>query len=220
MQIKKKKAIIFDMDNTLLRSKINFAQMRATAHRLLKEAGITADSRFPTSVMLQKAADDPRYTHALHTEIWAQINAIEAEGMEKAVLEPGVLPAMQRLSQNFTMMIFTNNLQKNVEGVLADFGLRPYFLQVAGRDKVKNLKPQPDGYLYLQSFCPGLSSNDFLAIGDASIDFEAAVACDMPFIAYNNSRQEDWSRFACQPLAFLHTWNEDACETIENILGI
>lgn len=220
MQANKKKAIIFDMDNTLLRSKINFAQMRATAHRLLTQAGIAADSRFPTSVMLQKAADDPRYTPALHTEIWAHINAIEAEGMEKAVLEPGVLPAMQRLSQNFTMMIFTNNLQKNVEGVLADFGLRPYFLQVAGRDKVKNLKPQPDGYLYLQSFCPGLTPKDFLAIGDASIDFEAALACDMAFVAYNNSRQEDWSRFACQPLAFLHTWDAAACETIENILGI
>ena len=60
MQANKKKAIIFDMDNTLLRSKINFAQMRATAHRLLTEAGIAADSRFPTSVMLHKAADDPR----------------------------------------------------------------------------------------------------------------------------------------------------------------
>jgi len=213
-----KQAIIFDMDNTLLRSAIDFPKMRKVTYDFLVKYGFSPEDNQPTSVMLQSAAKNPAYTPDLDAEIWAQINEIEKVGMENAVLEPGVVSSMSYLAQHFTLMIFTNNLQRNVTNVLAEFGLAPYFFAVAGRDKVANLKPKPDGYLYLLGLCPGLEAKKCLAVGDASIDLLAANAISMPFVAYNNSRPEDWSPYSPKPLAFLHQWDIDACKTIENIM--
>lgn len=213
-----KKIIIFDMDNTLLRSSIDFTEMKREVCRRLEQAGIEADTALPVAQIIQSSRSHPRYHPDIEASLWQLVNEVEAKGMEKAVLEPGIIPVLARLGQKAGLMLLSNNLHANLEWVLEEWSLDQYFLAIAGRDEVEELKPLPHGYLYLMSLYPQHSPADFLAIGDAAIDLLAAQAAGIPFVAYNNSRQEDWSSLSPKPLAYLENWGDAACSTIEDLL--
>lgn len=214
----KNKVIIFDMDNTIVRSKIDFGLMRSEVNRFLDEAGIEHEHNQPVSHILQSCQGHPAFSRELSAKIWARIGDIEAVGMENADLEPGADYALERLSQDITLMLLSNNRRSHMENALHKWGLAKYFAAIAGRDMVEEMKPKPHGYLYLRNLRKELALGDFLAVGDATIDIYGASEAGIPFVAYNGSRKEDWDSCLYSPIAYLEKWDEKACDILERQL--
>lgn len=85
-------------------------------------------------------------------------------------------------------------------------GIAPYLTFVAGRNSVPNLKPSPDGMLFVKSQYPTITLANTLTIGDAMIDAQAAEAAGIGFVAYNRSRMENWAEWNIVPLLQLTQW--------------
>ncbi|MEG1501112.1 MAG: hypothetical protein RR396_04075, partial [Clostridiales bacterium] len=82
----KEKAIVFDMDNTILSSHINFDLMKKGVCSLLLEAGFEIDSTMSVAAIIQAADAQKPLSPALRKIIWDKVDAVEALGMKDAVL--------------------------------------------------------------------------------------------------------------------------------------
>jgi len=211
--------LIFDLDNTLLRSAIDFSLMKREVCRLLRQACLTFDGSLPVSALIAAAAPPPQ----LAREIWQTVERIESCGMEAALLEPGVREALRLLWPAARLCLLTNNLLSAARRALAAFGIEDYFDLAAGRAEAGDepqvlgaLKPDPGGMLAICRAFPGVKK--WLAVGDAVIDAQAAEAAGIGFVAYNNSRAEDWQAHWIKPLACLKTWDGQSVRLIEQIL--
>ena len=213
----KNKLIIFDMDNTLIHSHLDFPLMKAETLRLLAEGGVEADENLWVAKMMAQAHTHPLMTEQLEAAIWQRLGEIELAGLAAAGPEPGVERVLARLEQEAYLAVLTNTLDEAACLTLDKLGLCGYFSVVAGRGRAPGMKPAPDGYLYLQGLHP--KARSCLAVGDAVIDLLAASAAGMPFVAYNRSRREDWPADPA-PNLFLQSWEDPAViEKLINVFG-
>ena len=81
----KDKLIIFDMDNTLLRSRIDFPKMRAAVYALLEAQGLAQYERGSTANTILAFTESQDYDPILAEEMWRQVACIENEGLEQSV---------------------------------------------------------------------------------------------------------------------------------------
>ena len=203
----KNKLIIFDMDNTLIHSHLNYPLMKAETVRLLAQGGIKVDESLWVAKIMAQAHQHPQMSEQLEEAIWQRLGEIEWEGLAEASPEPGVERVLACLAKEASLAVLTNNLDEAARLALEKLSLSGYFSQIAGRGRVARLKPDPDGYIYLRElhqearFC--------LAVGDAVIDLLAAYRAGLPFVAYNRSRREDWPKNPA-PQLFLQSWDEPA----------
>lgn len=210
----KDKLLIFDMDNTLLQSKIDFARMTSEVTSMLSNAGFAKYAGHSVATSLVNFAKSADYDEQLTDMIWQRVSEIEADGLYQAVLEPGVCEALAYLSEYAELSVLSNNRDAAVEENLERLGVSKYLSTICGRDSVPFLKPAPDGMLYVKSHYPEIILANTLTIGDAIIDAEAAAAAGIGFVSYNRSRAENWQKWGIEPLLTLHSWNEDACQQI------
>lgn len=210
----KDKLIIFDMDNTLLRSRIDFAQMRQSVYDLLDEQGLGKYKRPSTANTILAFSESPDYDPELAERMWSQVALIENAGLEQSALEPLAVEALSYLGQSCELAVLTNNTDYNLEDNLGRLGLLPYLSCVAGRDSVPRLKPAPDGLLWVAAHYPQIPLERIVTVGDAMNDAQAALACGITFAAYNNSRQEDWAEWDHQPVLQLTSWDRPSCDAL------
>lgn len=118
---KHKKVIIFDMDNTLLKSSIDFNEMRFEVCSVLKAAGIKPEDNQTVAHIIQSSRKAKNYTPQLEEALWQKVNEVEAKGMGKAVLEPGIVYALERLNKKAGLMLLSNNLHTNIKKVLKEW---------------------------------------------------------------------------------------------------
>lgn len=186
--MKRRKGIIFDMDNTLLQSHIDYAAMKRDTYELLVEQGMLASEmdldRHTTSTLIQFAEESGKMTDSLSNQIWEIVKEHEVKGMEGADLEPGVTELLDQLNSNYILTVLTNNSVEAAEKALREQNIRDYFELVVGRETTQTLKPSPEGVLYIVNHFPDLSREDWVSLGDAWIDGLAATRAGVSFISY------------------------------------
>ena len=210
----KDKLLIFDMDNTILRSHIDFSHMHRVIADFLREKGLHAYIRRSTSESIMAYEDSAQFDPALAAEMWRLVAEIEDKGMIGAELEPGMPEAFAYLSQFAEIAVLTNNTECNLDAHLGEMGILSYVGCTAGRESVPKLKPYADGMQWVMAHFPHVDSDQVLAIGDAVIDAVAAAGCPIKFVAYNRSRKENWDRSPYPPLLKLTTWNRESCDAL------
>lgn len=206
----KKKIIIFDMDNTIIESKIDFPLMYKDVHRFLREADIPFDDTIWISKVLTDLQNHPKMTSDLWDAIWKRINDIETEGLLAAVLEKNTQYILDNLKDKVRMAILTNNVHQAAIDILKKLDIYHYFEVVAGRGVVPALKPSPNGMLYVLDKAQVLIPAEAMSIGDAINDGLAATTAGIDFIAYNTSHIENWHKAPYTPLHYLRGWDEDS----------
>ncbi|WP_245583578.1 HAD family hydrolase [Paenibacillus assamensis] len=183
-----KRGIIFDMDNTLLQSKINFQAMKEETYAFLVEQCVLPEGlplqQYTTSTIIEEAIATNRMTAGLLQAMWEIPVKHEVEGMQGAVLEPGVTELLDKLHGSYHLAVVTNNSEKAANAALRDNGIIHYFDHVAGREHMQSLKPSPDGFIYILNRYPTTSGRDWLSIGDSWIDGKASERAGIEFIAY------------------------------------
>lgn len=192
--IRKIKGIIFDMDNTLLRSRIDFYAMKRAVFDLLV-AHKFYDENFDyrnhtTSQLIEEVRRSQDMTREFEKLIWDTVAQIEKKGMEGADLEPWVPEVLKDLRDRYNLVVFTNNAQVAAETALNDTGITQYFDRIVGREQVEALKPNPAGIHYILSQYRDIPADCWLSIGDSWIDGKASQDGGVHFITYRGDISE------------------------------
>ncbi|MCY7486911.1 HAD family hydrolase [Paenibacillus alvei] len=187
------KGIVFDMDNTILRSRIDFQAMKNETYQFLVSKEILPDGYsldyHTTSTIIEKAIQTNRMTEELLNEMWDIAKKHEVYGMQGADLEPGAVEVLSELKGRYHIAIVTNNSVEAAEIALRDNDIMEYFDFIIGREVMKALKPSPDGYLrVLDEFKH--SANEWLSVGDSWIDGKASISAGIRFIAYRSDKEK------------------------------
>ncbi len=206
----KSKLLIFDMDNTLIHSHIDFALMKSESCQLLRNFGLEPDENLPIAQILADFKRNLQLPPALEEQIWQVIGQIELDGLINASLEGDIMPILNTLKEQCHLLVLTNNLGTAAATALGKLGLKPYFEHIFGRGQVSELKPSPQGLAEIIRLYPQISKKQMAVIGDAAIDYQAAKGCGLKFIAYNGSRAEAWQDKGLKPDLELNTWS-NAC---------
>lgn len=205
------KGIIFDMDNTILRSNIDFAAMKRetfhflTSHQLVPE-DINLDQH-TTSMLIEKAASNEKMTDQLNHQIWDIVKKHEVAGMTDAGLEPGVVELLDELRDRYLLAIVTNNSVDAAEKALRDNKVRDAFDAVVGREMMKSLKPAPDGFYYILHKYEEIFADEWICVGDLWIDGKASIAAGISFVSCQGDH-EMMTRMGVEPAAEINDIRE------------
>ncbi|MBQ6842749.1 MAG: HAD hydrolase-like protein [Firmicutes bacterium] len=208
----KEKLIIFDMDNTVLSSRIDFPLMDAETRRILAEFGVAADPQLATSPQMNKLEAEGRISPACRTAVWQRVAEIEQQGMRLAEAEPGIDALLSQLQQQAHLVLITTTCEAFALESMRRLQLESYFEHIWGRESLSELKPAPGGLLQALAEYPQLTAADALMVGDGDTDFQAARAAKMKFVAYTGSRDINWPQGSADLL--LAAWDESAADQI------
>ena len=215
----KNKLIIFDMDNTILQSRIDFPKMKREVWRILDELGLPQFKCLSTADSIMHYTQSPHYDQHVAEMMWRRVGEIEDEGLLAAVMEPGATEALAYLQEHAELAVLTNNTDFNLDDNLGRLGILSYLSCVAGRDKVgRVLKPEPGGMEWVMAQYPQICRDNVITVGDAWNDAAAADAAGIGFVAYNRSRQERWDELGIKPLLRLTQWDRDSCDALLELM--
>lgn len=187
-------AIIFDMDNTLLQSKIDFFKMKKVVYDfLVREKLLSHDFSWTDKTPSQIIETGRKHAgfQQVEDEVWRLVAEVESEGMEYVALEPYASELLAQLKeQNKLVALLTNNAYGAAAKALTDLSVLHLFDYVAGREQMQELKPSPSGILHILDQVPPRPKEDWVMVGDSWIDGMAATRAGIPFIAYQASLPE------------------------------
>lgn len=177
--------IVFDFDNTIVHSRIDFAGIRRDLIALLRRAGHpdAVDDRLARlsigQIIEAGAAHDPR----VEEEAWRIVLDYETTGMESATVEPDAATALSGLrAAGFRLSVLTNNARPATLAALDLFDLRAAFDLVLTRDEVP-MKPEPAGILRAMATF-GVGPERTVMVGDSWLDGAAALRAAVPFVGF------------------------------------
>ena len=162
--------VVFDLDNTLVHSKIDFLGIRTAVIRRLLEVGAIdqapADPReraIPEWLELAAAFD-----RSLADELWLVVDQFEREGMLHGTVEHDARETLDRLAAaDFRLAVLTNNSLASAVAALDRFDLRAPLELVLARDLVPALKPSGAGVAQAHH---ALGGGPTTVVGDSYID--------------------------------------------------
>ncbi|MEK8127823.1 HAD family hydrolase [Paenibacillus filicis] len=179
--------IIFDMDNTLLQSRIDFAAMKRHIYEYLFGLQLLPGD-FPLSEHTSSTMLEQAKSSGLTAEMYAAAMDIATEhelrGMEGAGLERGALQVLEALHGRYTLVVVTNNSRPAALKALEITGVAAYFDLIAGREQMTALKPSSSGFSYVLEQFPQLPASNWLSVGDSWIDGAASAGAGIAFVSY------------------------------------
>ncbi|NEW06298.1 HAD-IA family hydrolase [Paenibacillus sp. SYP-B3998] len=183
----KGKGIMFDMDNTLLKSNIDFQAMKSEIASFLKNNGLVPNDfvcQPYTASMLIEYVKKKGVSHALFEEMMNIAVHHEVLGMESAGLEPGATELLKDFYAQFVLVIVTNNSYQAAKQALEQTRIIQYFDFIVGREQMEAMKPSPSGYHAAKQHFPHIK--EWISVGDSWIDGQASKEAGIPFISYGN----------------------------------
>lgn len=197
MKTKVIKAIVWDLDGTLIHFKIDFIRARREAIKILKKYGVPKNILTVKSSILENVSKSREYFQSNSTyeaqkitqiinEVDGKIIQVEYEAALQASHVDGIEEVLEFAEgKNLKQAIFTFNTHRNAEISLQKVNLMKYFELIVGRDNVENMKPHPDHLLLI---CKKLDvkPSEIIVIGDSSRDIEAALNVGAKSIAIKN----------------------------------
>jgi HAD superfamily hydrolase (TIGR01549 family) len=171
------RAIVFDMDGTLLDSLPVVTECyRNTVvwfggPELSSEDVIDAFAIGPAAAMLESLIGRP-----VGPEAVARYEVELAAAVTDVTVYPGVRDALEALAGHLPLGVFTAADTSAAELLLEATGLRSSVGPVIGSDRVEGHKPAPDGLVAVCAVL-GIAPHDVAYVGDGAVDIEVAHAC-------------------------------------------
>lgn len=178
------KAVIFDLDGTIVKFNIDFRSVRAEVRSFLITQGIPAsvlslneglfEMLKKTEIFLKNNGRMEREIEWLRGKALAIAEKFELEAAKTTSLLPGVTETLKTLKDmGLKMGICTVNSEKSVNYILKRFEIGEFFDAVTSRDKVKNVKPNVE---HLKTTLKALkvTAKEALVVGDSVADIKCA----------------------------------------------
>jgi phosphoglycolate phosphatase len=207
--------IIFDLDNTLVHSQIDFVGIRRDLGNLLLSAGAVdrpIATEGPQRRSIGQIIDigdeyDARHGTELGREMWRIVEEYERAGMHLASIEADSGTVLAELRQRgHALGVLTNNARTAALEALRKFGLLLYLDPVLGREDVPAMKPSPSG-LEVARTRLGPRVESLVMVGDSYLDGLAARDASCPFIAFR-PRPGEFEEHDVVPLATIRDLRE------------
>ena len=186
MSAVKGRAVIFDLDGTLIDSA---PDIHAAANRLMARHGLApfapAETRrfigsgVPHFIDCCLRARARAQDEALHAQMVTEFTDDYESAVTLTRAYPGVAAALAALARTgHALAICTNKPERPARAVLAHLGLDAHFPVVIGGDSLRLRKPDPAP---LHAAVEALGGGHVLYVGDSEIDAEAAARAGLPF---------------------------------------
>ncbi|WP_317890728.1 HAD family hydrolase [Paenibacillus arenilitoris] len=192
------KGIIFDMDNTLLRSSIDFGRMRNEIYAYLADHNMLEQDikleEHTSSTLIQYAQRRGSWNPQAEADVWDIAAKHELLGMENAGLEPGAKDLLRQLFGRYKMVIVTNNAYSAAITALTRNDIVDCFDLIIGREQMKRMKPAPDAVYPVLRAYPTISPDEWISVGDAWIDGRASQDAGIKFVSYRGDPEKMKSR--------------------------
>lgn len=196
------KAIVFDLDGTLVDSKIDYERMAGMIREVLSTAGISeqylTDRRKIYQIIrggdkvLAEMGLDPIKRPEITSQMERIMNQVELEGahLSKPMRNAGeTLRALKE--RGLGIGIATRGCREYAAVSLRLTSLTGYVDKCLARDEVSHPKPDPRHLLDVVMHL-GATPIEALYVGDTSTDLETANAAKVEFIGYK--RDEEWGK--------------------------
>lgn len=179
------KAIIWDLDGTIIHFKINSTKARKAAINIFKSHGIEKkklsikksilDNIIASKEIFEQGGYTSNQINQILKKVDEEVSNIEYEAALKATKIPGIEQVLIFAAENkLKQAIFTLNKNKHAIISLENVELIKYFDVIVGRDDVQNPKPHPE---HILDICDKLDvrPNEIVIIGDTYRDIEGAI---------------------------------------------
>jgi phosphoglycolate phosphatase len=177
--------IVFDFDNTLVHSKIDFAGIRRELLELLLRVGHpeAADDGLMRLSIGQIIESGIAHDASVHDDAWRIVLEYETAGMIAATIEPGAAATLHSLRDlGFKLAVLTNNARPATLAALELFEMSGAFDLVLTRDEAA-MKPDPDGILIAMREL-GIGAERTVMVGDSWMDGAAAARAGVQYIGF------------------------------------
>lgn len=189
------KAIIWDLDGTLIHFKINFLKARRAAIKILQKNGVPKSSLTVKQSILDNVAQARLHFKErgelkeklinIIEDVDNAVIAIEADAAKKATKIDGIDQVLEwAREKGLKQAIYTFNTRDNAVLSLKTAGLAQYLEFIAGRDNVKRPKPHPDHLNYVCNHL-NIECSEIVVVGDTARDIEGAKNVGARSIAIN-----------------------------------
>jgi HAD superfamily hydrolase (TIGR01509 family) len=178
------KAVIFDLDGTLVKFNIDYKAVRAEVMQHLTQEGFPAsisslnesifDMLKKTQIYMKNNGKKENEIKKTRETIFKIAERYELEAARNTELLPGVNETLKMLKKmRLKLGLFTINCNKATDFVLQHLRLGRFFKAVATRDCVETVKPAPE---HLASVLQMLNAKpeETLVIGDGVTDMKSA----------------------------------------------
>jgi phosphoglycolate phosphatase len=171
------RALIFDLDGTLIDSKLDLilsvnAMLRQLGREELHEDVISGYIGRGAPLLVAQALGEGATQHECQRGLEYFLTYYEAHKMDNTCLYPGVAEALDKLAA-LPMAVLTNKPVRVSVRILEALGLRGKFRAVYGGNSFETKKPDPQGantILRELNAAPGAA----ILIGDSEIDVQTA----------------------------------------------
>lgn len=171
------RAVLFDLDGTLVETHIDFAAMTTAMETLAREAGVPESVTAGKDILglVGAAAGDVAGRGGdgagLRRKAYAQLEALEVTGCSRPVLLPGTVLLLQKLkSRGARVGIVTRNCRRVSSQLVTQFAL-PHDVLLT-RDDVPRTKPHPE-HLWEALRLLGTPPESAAMVGDHWMDIQA-----------------------------------------------
>lgn len=140
------RAILFDFDETLVTLSVDWPQVRAQLRDLFAPSGFESPFK-PMTESLRAARDHCEATgqEPLFGEALALLRQVEGMGIDGAIAMPGSKDLLDEVvAKGILYAIVSNNHTEVIRAAIERFAFPPPGA-VVGRDRVRYMKPDPEG---------------------------------------------------------------------------
>jgi len=194
-------AVLFDLEDTLVQTPWidhqHVLEFRRKTKEKLIELGIppsVLEGTERATIMRNRASEymEQNFSHAeaerFKLEMEKFLSQYELDSAKKSKLFPDTTPTLETLRKlRIKMGVITNTSAKAVSIIFQVHGLKKYFDVVVTRERVKKLKPDPEGILLAVK---ELSVKRFFMVGDLVLDVVAAKSAKGKVILVNRYSEQ------------------------------
>lgn len=181
---------VFDLDNTLVHSSIDFLGIRKALADWASKKGINEVHEFQKmaiSRIISRIETKFGPNSSASTQVWRIVEGFEEKGMAKATISDDVIPALQKIRDlGIKSAIFTNNSLRSAQPALEKFRLGPFDV-IKARDNVSAMKPSGIGLLEIIRILSGTVEKTYF-VGDSWVDGLCAQDAGIKFIVFGTER--------------------------------
>lgn len=199
------KGIVFDLDGTLIHSRIDFPKMKRRMIDILEANGVPQGilSTTETNVVIfekaERAWDEegkPEHERErVRAKLEETMNQVELEAVRLIEEVEGAADAIRGLKEaGYRLAVLTRSHRAYAIEALKKVGVQQYFDLILGRNETPKPKPYAEALEHTAELM-GLSVDELLFVGDHQIDYASALNARCNFIGVRTGRRGDASWF-------------------------
>ncbi|MGQ9469041.1 MAG: HAD family hydrolase [Nitrososphaerales archaeon] len=182
------KAVIFDLDGTLVKFTLDVIRARKEAIAEIRRRGINIDNlseklNLYSMLKMIEERTDARTFSDLKKSFWDILEKIELRAANETNIQPDALQTLTKIKNlGLKLAIVTNNGRKATSIVTKKFGLNYFFDVIVTREDSKELKPD-GGSIKKAIEVLGINAKKAIYVGDGVIDILAAKVAKVISVA-------------------------------------